>query len=182
MAVRTPDDHRFEHLGHRNTQILRYTFGRVLFVRVLVHLTGRASAPELALSSEPPMEEADIMSYLFFGRASSDLDREQSGFLQTQAAAALQMFAIPGLESALGWRLGLDLVQLRQREGDEEQLSLVVGKYLSPRVLLSYDQGLASGTDFVVNLEYWLTRHLRLETQSSRQSQSAIEMNWARDY
>ena len=128
------------------------------------------------------MEEADILSQLFFSRASSDLDRQQSGFLQTQAAAALRLFAIPGLERQLGWKLGLDVLQLGTRDNENQSLSLVVGKYLSPRALLTYDQPLESGNEVAVNLEYWLTRHIRLETRSSRRGQSAIEMNWASDY
>jgi hypothetical protein len=151
-------------------------------VRVQVRVTGRSSEPRLELSSEPAMEESDILSHLFFGRSSSDLDREQTGFLETQATAALQSFAIPGLERELGWRLGLDVVRLRARDDKSGGLSIVVGKYLSPRALLKYDQSLERGSDAIVNLEYWLTRHVRLETITGRQSQSGIEMNWSRDY
>lgn len=151
-------------------------------VKAIVHVTGRTSAPVIELSSEPPLEEADIISHLLFGRASGDLDREQTGLLQSQASAALQMFAIPGLERQLGARLGLDVVQVRQRDDASEQFSVVVGKYLSPRALLKYDQGLDRSDDFSIDLEYWLTRHLRLETTTSRQNQSGVLLNWSVDY
>lgn len=151
-------------------------------VRALVRVTGRASSPSIDLTSEPPMEEADILAHLLFGRASSDLDREQTGFLQTQATAAVKMFAIPGLERELTSRLGVDLIRLDQREGTPDEMSVVVGKYLSPRTLLKYDQALDRGDDFSINLEYWISRHVRLEAKTSRQTQSGVRMNWSSDY
>jgi hypothetical protein len=151
-------------------------------VKAIVRVTGRTTAPAIALSSEPPMEEADVASYLLFGRASTDLDREQTGLLQSQASAALQLYAMPGLQRELGQRLGLDVVQVRQRDDATEQMSVVVGKYLSPRALLKYDQGLDRTDDFTIDLEYWLTRHLRVETTTSRQNQSGVILNWSADY
>ena len=40
---------------------------------VTVEITGRATEPALALSSEPPLEQADILSLLVFGRPARDL-------------------------------------------------------------------------------------------------------------
>jgi hypothetical protein len=151
-------------------------------VRAIVHITGRSSAPRLRLSSEPPMEEADILSQVLFGRGSSDLDGAETGFLQTQTAAALRMFAMPEVERELGARLGLDVVQLDAQGPESDELSLTVGKYLSSRALLQVDQGLERVGDSALRLEYWLTRHLKLETITSRQSHSGMELNWTKDY
>ncbi|HMB71914.1 MAG TPA: translocation/assembly module TamB domain-containing protein, partial [bacterium] len=151
-------------------------------VKAIVRVTGRSTEPAIQLSSEPPMEEADVVSYLLFGRASDDLDREQTGLLQSQASAALQLYAMPGLQRELGTRLGLDVVQVRQRDDESEQMSVVVGKYLSPRALLKYDQGLDRSDDFTIDLEYWLTKHLRVDTTTSRQNQSGVILNWSTDY
>ncbi len=149
-------------------------------VTVSVQVSGRASDPKLELSSVPQMEQGDIISYLLFGRRSDDLDREQSDLVEAQALGALQMFAIPGLEDQFSQQLGLDLVQLKN--GTENAgLSVVVGKYLSPRALLKYEQDLTDN-QFVINLEYWLTRSLKLETRTNRQANSGIEINWSREY
>ena len=59
---------------------------------------------------------------------------------------------------------------------------MVIGKYISPRVLLKYEQVLEDRTRFFVNLEYFLTRHFKVETLIGHQSQSAVELNWTKDY
>lgn len=150
-------------------------------LRVFVRVTGTPQDPHVELSSEPPLEQADILSHLLFERSRDDLDSEQATFLQSQTLAALRTFAIPQLEQELSWRLGLDIVQLRERSGEKETSSIVIGKYLSPRALLKHDQGLRRGDDFAVSLEYWLTRDLRLEGTSSRQRQSGLRLNWRID-
>jgi autotransporter translocation and assembly factor TamB len=150
-------------------------------LRVFVRVTGTPQDPHVELSSEPPLEQTDILSHLLFERSRGDLDSEQATFLQSQTLAALRTFAIPQLEQELSWRLGLDIVQLRERSGEKETSSIVLGKYLSPRALLKHDQGLRRGDDFAVSLEYWLTRDLRLEGTSSRQRQSGLRLNWRID-
>ena len=64
----------------------------------------------------------------------------------------------------------------------DDRASLVVGKYLSPRVLLKYVLDLEAGQGYSINVEYWLRGGLRLMTTTSRYSQSGLELNWSHDY
>lgn len=74
------------------------------------------------------------------------------------------------------------MVGLEQSAETADRASLVVGKYLSPRVLLKYVQDLEAGQGYSVNVEYWLKGGLRLMTSTSRYNQSGMELNWSHDY
>jgi hypothetical protein len=151
-------------------------------VRVVVRVTGTALEPRLAFDSEPAMSQSDIMSYLVFGSSASDLDGAQTQLLQDQAAAALSQFAAPMLENELTQSLGISMMQLRAGENPDEGLSLVVGKYVTPQILLKYEQSLKDRQKYTVNAEYWLSRQLRIETRLSETQSTGIELNWSTDY
>ena len=63
-----------------------------------------------------------------------------------------------------------------------EGTSLLIGKYLSPRVLLKYEQGLDQWSTFFINLEYFLNRNFKIETLLSQEGQSGLQVNWGREY
>ncbi|MCA9728618.1 MAG: translocation/assembly module TamB [Candidatus Eisenbacteria bacterium] len=154
---------------------------RVEGILFRVSLYGTVREPELVLSSEPPMADGDILSYLVLGRSMEDLDQNQVGLLKTRATDIAAVFGTSQIQSELEKRLGFDLVSIRQSSGPDQGSALVLGKYLSPRILLKYEQGLDTGSSFFFNLEYLLTRSLRLETLAGEQ-QSGVEVNWTRDY
>jgi len=149
-------------------------------IRVL--LSGTALEPKLNLTSEPEFSEGDIMSLLVFGRTMDELDNEQMNLLGRRAADIAAAFGAAQLETKLSQQLGVDLVTIGRGSGEEGGTSLTIGKYLSPKVLLKYEQALKDRARFFVNLEYFLTRHFKIETLIGHQSQSAIEFNWTSEY
>jgi hypothetical protein len=151
-------------------------------VRVMVRVTGTALDPRLAFDSDPPMSQSDIMSYLLFGSAASDLDGAQTQLLQDQAAAALSQFAAPMLENELTESLGITMMQLRAGENPDDGLSLVVGKYVTPQILVKYEQSLKDRQKYTVNAEYWLNRSFRIETRLADPRSTGIQLNWSTDY
>jgi autotransporter translocation and assembly factor TamB len=92
------------------------------------------------------------------------------------------MFGTARLEAKLSQQLGVDMFSIRKGQGQAAGSSLVIGKYLSRRALLKYEQALAELSAFFINLEYFLSRSIKLETMISRQYQSGIELNWSREY
>jgi autotransporter translocation and assembly factor TamB len=149
-------------------------------IRIL--LGGTTHEPELNLTSEPEFPEGDIMSLLVFGRTMDELDNEQMNLLGRRAADMAAAFGAAQLETRLSQQLGVDLVTIGRSSGQEGGTSLVIGKYLSPKVLLKYEQALEERARFFVNLEYFLSRHFKIETLIGHQSQSAVEFNWTREY
>ena len=151
-------------------------------VRVDIKLTGTADEPIIELTSDPQMSESDIMSLLLFGTRMGDLDTSQSGFLQQRTAEMLLVFGTTKLQSQMSQQLGVDIVTVQQSTRQPDQSALVVGKYLNSRTLLKYEQNLENASTYLINLEYYLTKRIKLETYIDQSSETGAEINWSKDY
>lgn len=135
-------------------------------VLVGVRVRGNLRAPDFTLFSEPPMGQSDQLSWLILGRPMEDASSAESG-LVNRAALALGLRGGDFLARNVGSRLGLDDVGIETAPGaTSEQAALVVGKYLSPKLYVSYGIGLFEPVN-TLRLRYTLSPHWRLETESS---------------
>lgn len=149
---------------------------------VYLSITGTALDPELKLSSDPEMTDSDIMALLLFGRTGDELDSGQTDLLGKRVASIAASMGGAKLEAKLAQELGVDMIGIRRSTGDEGGSSLVIAKYLSPRVMLKYEQALEESGRFLVNLEYLLAKSFKLETLIGHQDQSAVGLGWSKDY
>ncbi|MDX1605293.1 MAG: translocation/assembly module TamB domain-containing protein [Candidatus Competibacterales bacterium] len=137
-------------------------------VRVGAQISGTLREPRLELFSTPAMANSSIISYLVFGRApGSDPGENQ---LLAQAATALGARGGNFLTEGLGEDLGVDL--RFDTNGGLDDSSLLIGKYLTPELYVSYGIGLFDAVN-TFSLSYELTRHLRFESSTSAESNSA---------
>jgi translocation and assembly module TamB len=136
-----------------------------------VHLTGSANNPQLDLYAEPTMADADILSYIITGRPVEAVG-EQTGDQQQQLTSAALAYGINA--ASLPSKLGLDVVEISDRP-DLGGSTLMVGKRLSPRLVLSYATSLFS-SESLLQLRYQLSRRWRLRVESSTaESRGTIE-------
>lgn len=137
-----------------------------------IDVKGRASAPEAEVWSDPATSESEALAYLALGRplatASADENRQLSA-----ATAALSAGNL--LASQLGAKIGLDdagVIESRALGGSV----LGVGKYLSPRLYVSYGVSLL-GTGQVVTLKYLLRKGFDIQIESST-VENRGSVNW----
>ncbi|MCC7249075.1 MAG: translocation/assembly module TamB domain-containing protein, partial [Lysobacter sp.] len=137
-----------------------------------IDVTGRASAPEAEVWSDPATSESEALAYLALGRplatASADENRQLSA-----ATAALSAGNL--LAGQLGAKIGLDdagVIESRALGGSV----LGVGKYLSPRLYVSYGVSLL-GTGQVVTLKYLLRKGFDIQIESST-VENRGSVNW----
>lgn len=141
-------------------------------ITVGIRVRGTALQPTTELFSEPAMDNTEALSWLVLGRplrtASSD-EGQQLG------AAALALGAGGNyLAEQMGARLGLDEAGI----ADSRALggaTFSVGKYLSPRLLVSYGVSLV-GSGQVLTLKYLLGRGFDIEVESGTESRATL--NW----
>jgi translocation and assembly module TamB len=126
----------------------------------------------LVLSSEPEMENADIVSYLATGRPSSQtlqFDSEGDGLVERGADIALGQ-ATDAVERLASESLGLDVVQIRT--DGARGVTIAAGRYVSPRLYLGFSRPISRGSEsstatqtMEVEIEYqafrWLLLNLR---------------------
>ncbi|MCX7034268.1 MAG: translocation/assembly module TamB domain-containing protein [Arenimonas sp.] len=141
-------------------------------VTVGVQVRGTANRPETTVVSSPAMETSEALSWLVFGRP---LSTTSAGENEQLGAAALALGAGGNLVAQqLGASLGLDEAGVR----DSRNLggaTFTVGKYVLPRLFLSYGVSLV-GTGQVVTLKYLLTRGFDISIESG--NESAASLNW----
>ncbi|HLS83236.1 MAG TPA: translocation/assembly module TamB domain-containing protein [Arenimonas sp.] len=141
-------------------------------VSVRVRVTGTARRPSLRIESDPAMDTSEALSWLVFGRP---LRSASSGEAEQLSAAAMALGAGGNLVAQqIGTRLGLDeagIAESRNLGG----AALTVGKYLSPRLFISYGVALV-GTGQVVTLKYLLSRGFDISIESG--NESAASINW----
>jgi len=112
------------------------------------------------------MPQQEQLSYLVLGNAPGESSGGESSLL-ARAGLALGLKGGNYLAENFGSRLGVDEIGLESSDtGEGEQASLVIGKYLSPRLYLSYGIGLLEPVS-TVRLEYAITRSLEFVTESS---------------
>lgn len=138
-----------------------------------VQVRGRASAPEASVYSDPAMSQSEALAYLTLGRPLSTLSGREA---QQLGAAKSALNAGSGLLAAeLGARIGLDEAGVIESRALGSEV-LGVGKYLSPKLYVSYGVSLL-GTGQVVTLKYLLRKGFDVQIESST-VQNRASVNW----
>ncbi|TWI13594.1 translocation/assembly module TamB domain-containing protein [Aerolutibacter ruishenii] len=138
-----------------------------------VDIRGRASAPEATVWSNPASSQSEALAYLALGRPLSSASRDESRQLNAASAALTAGGSL--LASQLGARIGLDDAGVMESRALGERV-FGVGKYLSPRLYVSYGVSLL-GTGQVLTLKYLLRRGFDIEIESSTLENRA-SVNW----
>ncbi len=139
-------------------------------ITVGLQVRGTAKAPILTVFSTPAMEQSDALSYLVAGKPMSQL-KSGEGDAVGSAARALGTAGGDLLAKSIGNRMGLDDVGVSDNTA-VGGAALTVGKYLSPRLYLSYGVGLFNPGE-VVTLRYRLSRLFDLEIRNGTVSSRA---------
>lgn len=128
-----------------------------------IQVNGRLKKPQLELFSIPAMGQTDTLSYLLLGRPMESASGED-GAMMAKAALALGLSGGDRLARSIGDRFGLDEMRIESNDSGE-QASLVVGRYLSPQLYVSYGVGLI-GSFNTLNLRYRITDRWQLKAES----------------
>jgi translocation and assembly module TamB len=139
-------------------------------ITVGLQIRGTAIAPTLTVFSTPAMEQSDALSYLVAGKPLSQL-KGGDGNAVSSAASALGTAGGDLLAKSIGAKMGLDDVGVADNSA-VGGAALTVGKYLSPRLYMSYGVGLFTPGQ-VVTLRYKLTRLFNFEMQNGTLSSRA---------
>ncbi|HFC54270.1 MAG TPA: hypothetical protein ENJ43_07530 [Gammaproteobacteria bacterium] len=128
---------------------------------------GRLRKPELQLFSTPPMDDSDILAYILIGKPLREATTSE-GDRVSQAARSLQLVGGTWLAKRLGKELDIEEVSVESGTGGDGA-SLVLGKYLSPRLYVQYLIGLTEGGN-ILRARYEINRNWVLESESGYQS------------
>lgn len=137
-------------------------------VVVYINVRGRADKPELDLSSSPPMEESEIISYVLFGTSRNNLGNEQ----RNVAGEIASNIAAGEVASFIGGRFGLDVFSVQGgEEGGLSDPQIRAGSYINPDIYIGYERssstypGSENTTSNSFIMEWKINESFSLETQ-----------------
>lgn len=138
--------------------------------RVGVSITGTALQPRIKLYAVPERSDTDKLAMLVLGRNFDELGRDETALIQTAAIALLSGERGGSFSS----KLGLDTLSVRQANSGSsttKDVVITVGKQISDKVYVGYEQGLAGGAG-TVQLVYRISQRITLRAQAGKEDSS----------
>jgi translocation and assembly module TamB len=140
-------------------------------ITVSINVRGTLASPFVTLSSDPPMPENEALSFLLTGRSINQLQSGEALALD-RAAESLALSGGGLLLGGLGARVGLDEVALEQDA--EDGASVVLGKYLTPKLFVSYGISIAEAIN-TIKLRYTLSERWSLKAEAGLEQSADVE-------
>jgi translocation and assembly module TamB len=137
-------------------------------IRAGVQVVGYLSNPVVTLFSSPSMNQEQILSYVVFGRPLNSLSSGEGTDL-IGAATSLGLRNSGFITNSLANTFGLDELRVKTEPGaGAENASLIIGKYLTPSLYLSYGIGLYE-TISTARIRYDITKRWAVEAEQGEE-------------
>jgi hypothetical protein len=139
-------------------------------VEAFVNIRGTLKAPEIVLTSNPPLEPADILALVVFNQPLNQLGEGQQLSLVARAQALATGAIVGQLAQSIGSALKLDTFEIEIAPETGTDALLTVGQQVGRNLYVKVQQGVGDQGMTNVILEYELTRWLRLQTNMLQSS------------
>lgn len=139
-----------------------------------IAVSGFLQEPEITFYSDPPMEESEIISRLLMNTSLVDSSGKGSGFIGSVAAGT----PIDSLSSAISdvkETLRIDDVRVEAGKTSED-LSLVIGSWLTPELYVSYGKNLLKESGSF-HTRYILGHGFSMETETGS-TESGVDLKY----
>jgi hypothetical protein len=149
-------------------------------VETVVRVQGTMRQPELAFSSTPPLDQADILSLIVFNQPVNELGEGEQVSLAQRAGALAGGYLTSGLSRSIGNALELDEFEIQAQGEGGSGPSLTVGEQVGERLFVRLRQAFGSeqATEFI--LEYQIADFLRLQGNAADTSGSNQRVTFRR--
>jgi len=149
---------------------------RVRNILVYAVVTGRASAPVIRLTSDPPYPQDDVLALLLFGKTRDELGQGQVGALSAMLA--------PGASAAALEQIGIEIpyeVDVQAGE-DPNDTTVGVGHYFTEDIFVRYGQGIGPDAESNVRVEWRFHPRWSVQTEIGTRGDSSADLIWHYDY
>jgi translocation and assembly module TamB len=131
-------------------------------VTAIVNIRGSARQPQVNLSSQPPLDEADVLSLIVFNQPINQLgEGERLNLAERAGGLAVGYLATP-LANSIARALDLDIFEIRATGGENGQPSIAVGQQFGSRLFVSFRQEFGADDFSQLSLEYRINELLRV--------------------
>lgn len=151
--------------------------GKIKDANINIFLSGTIKKPEINFSSEPPMDESDIISYIVFGKPSSVLSKSEGNTLEGTALDIIGNVALKGIKQALGAELTPEVIEIQPSGG-----SIGVGKYITDKLFVEYQWNPAIDDKPQTDIDYRLNEYFSFHSQTGNPKTSGADIFWKFSY
>ncbi len=157
-------------------------------VTLSIHITGRLQQPLIQFFlDDEPISEGDGVSYIVFGKSTAELSSGERSQMDSSgednlATQILVNQIASRVTSLLQNRLNLDVIEFKS-DANWRQAQVLVGKYLTNDLFLSYERELSFGSDNEVipekiTLEYEIIPQLYLQGTQGGENATGVDLIW----
>lgn len=150
--------------------------------QIEVNISGTADKPSLTLSSQPPLEQADILALVLFGRPLNALNQSEQVSLQQSGVNLASGFVAGAVASSVAKALGLDSLGVDISELDFSGGRIGFGRYIGRGTYVSASQQLTDEYGREVRLEYEIAKDIKIGTSTSSTGGNGIDVIWHKRY
>jgi translocation and assembly module TamB len=144
-------------------------------------ITGSLEKPTLTLTSQPPLDQADVLALILFGKPLSTLNQNEQSSLQESAINLASGFVAARIASSVTRALGLDSLGLDIGELDFRGGRIGIGKYVG-KTYVSASQEISGEQGGQVSLEYEIAQDWKIGTSATSTGNSGIDIIWQKRY
>lgn len=142
-------------------------------VTVRARIQGTAAAPTLTLSSEPPLDEGDILALVVFNRPINQLGEGERISLAARAGGLAAGALVGPIADSVARALDLDVFEIQTAEAGTTGATVTVGRQISDRLFVGFRHEFGGEGANRLSFEYRLTEYLRLMTSFAPGAQPA---------
>jgi autotransporter translocation and assembly factor TamB len=133
-------------------------------VEAFVNIRGTLKQPEVVLTSNPPLEQADILALIVFNQPINQLGEGEQISLAARAQALAVGAVANQLASTIGGALHLDTFEIEVAPEVGTDAMVTLGQQLGQSLYVKVQQGVGDQSLTNIILEYELRNWLRLQT------------------
>jgi translocation and assembly module TamB len=136
-------------------------------VTAIVNIRGTARQPQVRLSSNPPLEEADVLSLIVFNQPINQLgEGERLNLAERAGGLAVGYLASP-LANSIADALDLDVFEIRASGSDTGSNYVGLGQQIGSRLFVSFRQEFGAEELSQLSFEYRINELLRVVSKVS---------------
>jgi translocation and assembly module TamB len=161
-------------------------------IEVTVTISGSTESPQIKMTSEPPMEEAQIAMLIATGRTQLKAGGSSVGGSMTGeevGMAALGAVATQAFKGLVADKLPLDTVAIEsgQTEGGATAMRVRAGRYFGDKIFVGYTRDFEAKLEEGENVnefrvEYQITPRWTLEGRYGDGQSGGASIIWSKDY
>jgi autotransporter translocation and assembly factor TamB len=153
--------------GDLNPELYVMVTRQISGVDTRVTIAGPLNQPELRLSSSPSLAPSDILSLIVFNTTTNDLSSLQQQQLAVRAGTLAAGFLAAPILSALERSIGLETLEVEPGADASGGTKVTVGNELAPGLVARFSRQFGGDEYDEAEVEYILTRILRIRATFS---------------